>query len=207
MDVIYRRQRHIYDATRKYFLLGRDRLIRALRPPANGTILEIGCGTCRNLIAAARAYPDARLFGLDISAAMLSTARANLRQAGLEDRIMLARGDATRFDPVALFGRGDFDRVFLSYSLSMIPAWREAAARALELVVPDGGRFLVVDFGQQERLPGWFSHLLFNWLARFHVKPCAELRTVLSALGCAKGRSLVFRPLYRGYAWQAEIST
>ena len=31
MDAIYRRQRHIYDATRKYYLLGRDRLIADLR--------------------------------------------------------------------------------------------------------------------------------------------------------------------------------
>ena len=28
MDTVYRGQRHIYDATRKYFLFGRDRLIR-----------------------------------------------------------------------------------------------------------------------------------------------------------------------------------
>ena len=34
MDRIYRRQRHVYDATRKYYLLGRDRLIE--RPGAAG---------------------------------------------------------------------------------------------------------------------------------------------------------------------------
>ena len=30
MDQVYRRQRYIYDFTRKYYLLGRDRLIRGL---------------------------------------------------------------------------------------------------------------------------------------------------------------------------------
>ncbi len=80
MDSVYRRQRHIYNVTRKYFLLGRDHLIGELKPPSNGTVLEIGCGTGRNLIAAARAYPEARLFGLDVSTVMLSTARANIRQ-------------------------------------------------------------------------------------------------------------------------------
>src|SRR5690242_4413087 len=32
MDRLYRRQRHVYDATRKYYLLGRDRLIVRLAP-------------------------------------------------------------------------------------------------------------------------------------------------------------------------------
>ena len=40
MDRIYRRQRHIYDVTRKYYLLGRDGLIRSLKPPPAGTILH-----------------------------------------------------------------------------------------------------------------------------------------------------------------------
>ena len=33
MDRIYRRQRHVYDLTRKYYLLGRDRLIADLDVP------------------------------------------------------------------------------------------------------------------------------------------------------------------------------
>ena len=53
MDRIYRRQRHVYDFTRKYYLLGRDELIERLAPPADSRVLEIGCGTARNLIAAA----------------------------------------------------------------------------------------------------------------------------------------------------------
>lgn len=32
MDAIYRRQRHIYDASRKFYLLGRDGLIADLDP-------------------------------------------------------------------------------------------------------------------------------------------------------------------------------
>ena len=36
MDAIYRRQRFIYDATRRYYLFGRDRLIGSLKPPLGG---------------------------------------------------------------------------------------------------------------------------------------------------------------------------
>ena len=49
MDRMYRYQRHIYDLTRKYYLLGRDRAIRDLQVPVDGTLLEVGCGTGRNL--------------------------------------------------------------------------------------------------------------------------------------------------------------
>ena len=87
MDRLYRRQRHFYDLTRKHYLLGRDRLIDGLAPPSNSRVLEIGCGTARNLVAAARAGPEAEFFGIDISAEMLDTARRVVGRAGLVARI------------------------------------------------------------------------------------------------------------------------
>ena len=203
MDGVYRRQRHIYDLTRKYYLLGRDRLIARLDPPGGGSVLEIGCGTGRNLIAAARAHPDASFFGIDISSEMLATARGNIRRAGLSDRIALGRGDAASFDPEVLFSRAQFDRVFFSYSLSMIPTWREALGHASAMIAPGGG-LLVVDFGQQERMPKWFRTVLFAWLARFHVTPRAELPAALQGIAGAD-RAAKVTPLYRGYATFAEV--
>ena len=206
MNRVYARQRHIYDLTRKFFLLGRDRLIRDLKPPEGGTVLEIGCGTGRNLIAAARAYPEARFFGLDISTKMLTTARANIRHARLEGRIVLACADAGGFDADALFQRRFFDRAFLSYSLSMIPAWREALAAARDVLEPDGGQLLIVDFGEQDRLPAWFRRMLFAWLGRFHVTPRAELEAALLVLAQESDARAAFRRLYRGYTCQAALT-
>ena len=102
MDRMYRRQRHIYDLTRKFYLLGRDGAIASLKPGPGETVLEIGCGTGRNLVAVARRFPQAKVFGLDVSSEMLASARAAIRRAGLEERIALAQGDATDFDPQAL---------------------------------------------------------------------------------------------------------
>lgn len=206
MDRNYRHQRHIYDLTREYYLLGRDRLVRDLKPPHAGSVLEIGCGTARNLIKAARQFPDARLYGVDISSEMLATARANVGRAGLGDRIVLARGDAAAFDAEALFGITCFDRVFFSYSLSMIPPWREALAHAAQLTASPGGRLSVVDFGEQDGLPAWFRSVLHAWLARFHVTPRADLRPILSDIAAATGGTLQFARLYRDYAVYAVIS-
>lgn len=205
MDRIYRRQRHLYDATRKYYLLGRDRLIAELGPPEDGAVLEIGCGTGRNLIAAARAYPRASFHGLDVSTLMLEVAAGRIGRAGLSGRIRLAHGDAARFRPEALFGRRSFDRVFFSYSLSMIPEWRAAIDAALAAVAP-GGRLHLVDFGRQEGLPAPFRALLYAWLRRFHVAPDAAHAKALGAAAAAMGAGHTSRSLYRGYAWTAIVT-
>lgn len=204
MDGVYRWQRHIYDLTRKYYLLGRDRLIAGLDVPPGGTVLELGCGTGRNIILAARRYPEARFFGLDISAEMLETATAAIGREGLSDRVALARGDATDFDAKALFGIESFDSIFVSYSLSMIPGWEKTVSAALAALAP-GGSLHVVDFGQQEGLPGWFRTLLRGWLRKFHVAPRESLRDVLESESERTGSTFRFRTLYRGYAWLAVI--
>jgi S-adenosylmethionine-diacylgycerolhomoserine-N-methlytransferase len=205
MDGIYRYQRYVYDATRKYYLLGRDKLLDELRPPAGGTILEIGCGTGRNLVLAARRYPSARLYGFDISTEMLKTARASIERAGCADRILVAEGDASDFDAQAMYGIARFDRVFISYSLSMIPSWREVLAPSLEAVVP-GGRLHIVDFGQQSGWPGWFRAALFAWLAKFSVSPRADLEDTLRHAASEAGATLEFQRLYRGYADYAVLT-
>jgi len=205
MDAMYRGQRHIYDLTRKYYLLSRDRLIRELAPPPGGSVLEVGCGTARNLIATAKAWPEARCYGFDISPAMLETARASVRKAGLKERVRLAAGDATAWDGERLFGATTFDRVFLSYTLSMIPDWRAAIEQAARALGP-GGRLHIIDFGQQEELPGWWRASLFTWLRQFEVTPRADLEAELAMAAARHRLKLGFVPLFRGYAWKAALS-
>lgn len=206
MDRIYRHQRHIYDLTRKYYLLGRDALIRDLAPLPGNNVLEIGCGTGRNLIVAARRYPDARFFGADVSPAMLATAQASIERAGLANRIWLAEGDATCLNPVKLFGIGQFDRIYFSYTLSMIPDWRRALDNASQMIGP-AGRMHVVDFGQQEGLPSPFRSFLFAWLAKFDVTPRAELHPALNEIAKLQGLAMSWTPKLRGYAWAAALAS
>lgn len=205
MDANYRLQRHVYDLTRKYYLLGRDRLVDALHVPDGGSVLELGCGTGRNLALVARRYPHARLFGLDISHAMLATAHRTVARRGLGGRTRLARADATGFDAETLFGRRKFDRVFVSYALSMIPGWERTVAAGLACLAP-GGSLHIVDFGGQERLPRWFALTLRAWLARFHVAPRDGLREVLESESQRFGASLRFESLFRGYAVHAVVT-
>ena len=180
MDRVYRRQRHVYDFTRKYYLFGRDQLIAGLALAPGESLAEIGCGTARNLIAIAHAYPEARLYGLDASQAMLETARISIRRAGLEDRIHLAQGLAEEFSP-ALFGLQSFENVLFSYSLSMIPDWR-AALGAGFASLSSGGRLHVVDFGDLEGLGRPAKAILKAWLRLFHVTPRVEFLKCLEGV-------------------------
>jgi len=202
MDRIYRHQRHIYDASRKFYLLGRDQLIDGLQPPKGGSVLEIGCGTGRNLIRIAQRYPDCACHGLDVSSAMLATAQGSIAKAGLERRIRLAQADATGFDPQALFGRAGFDRIVISYALSMIPPWQGVVAEALRRLSP-GGSLHIVDFGDQAGLPAPFKAVLLRWLALFHVTPREDLPETVRALAEAAGADCRIGAPYRGYAVHA----
>lgn len=199
MDDVYRGQRHIYDFTRKYYLLGRDRLIREMDVPDGGTVLEIGCGTGRNLARIGKSYPGARLYGLDISEQMLKSALANLRNARCAQRTELARADAAHFDALQLFGRARFDRIMFSYTLSMIPEWQAALRQSVTLLSTQG-RIHIVDFGVQERLPGWFGHSLQAWLRKFHVEPRSGLQAYALELGREIKRPVKITQPYRGYA-------
>jgi S-adenosylmethionine-diacylgycerolhomoserine-N-methlytransferase len=199
MDRMYRRQRHIYDLSRKFYLLGRDEAIARLRPAAGDKVLEIGCGTGRNLVKLARAYPKARLFGADVSREMLATAAASTARAGLASRIALAQADATAFDPRRLFGCASFERVMISYALSMIPPWREALAQALDLVAPSGS-LEIVDFGDCEGLPPPFKVWLRRWLAAFDVSPRDDLARTLEELAADRGMTCEIERWFRGYA-------
>ena len=205
MNRIYRHQRFIYNATRKYYLLGRDRLIADIGARDGARVLEIGCGTGRNLIVTARTYPGALCFGIDLSTEMLETATRAISRAGLASRVRVAHGDATAFDPVALFGIDQFDRIFISYSLSMIPPWQNVIDKALSHLAP-GGELRIVDFGGQERLPAAFRRLLWRWLRAFHVAPRDDLEAVLRARAAAAGATMTFARPYRGYAQYAVVS-
>lgn len=192
MDRMYRPQIAIYDLTRKYYLLGRDRLIEELDAQPGERVLEVGCGTGRNLVAIGRRWPGVRLEGLDAALPMLERAGEALQAAGLEAR--LERGLAEELN-----GFRDLDHVVASYCWSMVDDPR-AAVRAAVAALRPGGVLHVVDFADQARLPGWFRRLLRAWLDRFHVHYRPEVEAELRALERAGAGRLRIDPIAGRYA-------
>ncbi|MBN2194671.1 MAG: class I SAM-dependent methyltransferase [Polyangiaceae bacterium] len=156
--------RHFYDLTRKYFLFGRDVVVRELLAEHWDSLIEVGVGTGRNLRQLHAARPGALLGGLDASDAMLAHVRARAPWAKLQ------HGFAEDADLVALLGGQRPERVLFSYCLSMVTD-PVAALRNTQRALAPGGKVVVVDFSDLGGLPLLLQRGLRRWLATFHVRP------------------------------------
>jgi S-adenosylmethionine-diacylgycerolhomoserine-N-methlytransferase len=206
---MYRVTRHIYDVTRAYYLLGRDRMLAKVVTNPSTATLEVGCGTARNLIKLARRAEPGLLCGLDASQEMLDTAAASIARAGVpaagHERIRLQQGLAERLDAKAMFGRDEpFDTIFFSYCLSMVPTWPGAIEAAMANL-KTGGHLVIVDFWDQKDLPGIFAAGLKKWLSLFHVHYRPEVHDALAALGTSGRADVTFESVQKRYAYIASL--
>ena len=206
MDNMYRWTRHVYDLSRKYYLLGRDQMIEQLDIKSGEHVCEVGCGTARNLIKIARKYPEGIYYGIDASDEMLKTARTNLQTAQMNNKITLKQAYSQSFDTKKLFSlKEPLDKIVFSYALSIIPPWPESLDHALDLL-SSGGQIHIIDFGAQDKLPAFFRKFLFWWLKIFHVYYKPEILSYLNRMDVEKKGSLEVQSLYKGYAYRAVFT-
>lgn len=161
----YRLHSKIYDLTRWAFLFGRGSL-RRLYPelPEKPSILDLGCGTGKQLEQLIKHYPDAQITGIDRSEHMLDIASDKL-------------GDSVQLIYSAyfkeIFLENSFDLILGSYSLTMV----EEISKKLEYIkyhLKPGGFLLAVDF---DRSPfTWF----LDWMMMNHVDMRARLFDLLA---------------------------
>jgi len=153
----YKLQSKIYDATRWTFLFGRKKLVRVLPFDKNAEvdILEIGCGTGYNLKRLARAYPKARLTGLDVSEDMIRLSRKQTR--AYSDRVDLLQQP---YGPNQKAVPKKYDAIIFPYSLTMInPQWEDLIRQAENDLKP-GGVVGLADFHDSRNL--WFKKHMSN---------------------------------------------
>ena len=141
----YQLHSRIYDATRWSFLFGRNAIVQqAASVVAPRRILEVGCGTGKNLHALARRFPDAQLTGIDLSGEMLDIAQRKLTPLGT--RIQLHQHAYCPGLARDLSQNNGFDLVLFSYALSMFnPGW-DAAIDTARHDLSANGVIAVVDF-------------------------------------------------------------
>jgi S-adenosylmethionine-diacylgycerolhomoserine-N-methlytransferase len=204
MDRMYGPQHAIYDLTRKYYLFGRDRMIARMPISPAHHVAEIGCGTGRNLVLLARKYPQTHFYGIDAATVMIRTASNKIARHSLADRIRLRQGMAEDVDSRGWFQIDAFDRVFFSYSLSMIPTWPQALEAALANLAL-GGELWSVDFWDQAEYPAVFASLLKRWLACFHVHFRKELLAYFQKLESQRRGTLTIESIGRRYAYMVRF--
>jgi S-adenosylmethionine-diacylgycerolhomoserine-N-methlytransferase len=155
--------RSFYDASRKYFLFGRDLALRELLAESWSTLIEVGPGTGRNLRLLRRRRPDAVYGGIEPCDAMREHARERAPWIKLVDAF------AEDADYASVLGRPP-DRILFSYCLSMVGDPRASLARAVGSLA-DGGEVVVVDFAGMGGLPRGARAAVRSFLEAFHVHP------------------------------------
>ena len=114
-------------------------------PPAR--VADVACGEGRSSIAIARAYPRARVEGVDLDEASIEAARRHLAGSGVEDRVTFHLRDAAELE---LGGQCDLVTIFEALHDMSYPVEVLRACRAL---LADGGSVVVAD----ERVADSFS--------------------------------------------------
>ena len=127
------------------------------------TILDLGCGPATQLAQVAQLNPEAHFTGVDLSPAMLQSARAHLSAMGIGN-VALREADITRLDGIA---DRSMDAVVSTLTLHHLRSHAdlEACFRSVARVLRPGGSLYLVDFG---RLKSLRSVLFFAYMNAAH---------------------------------------
>ncbi|MFO0891156.1 MAG: class I SAM-dependent methyltransferase [Isosphaeraceae bacterium] len=128
-------------------------LIRRIREAAGGRpfrLLDIGCGTGLFAARLRDALPQAKVWGVDLTAEMLT--KGEVRWRHLEADVLPVQGDSERLP----FASGSFDFVTCANSFHHYPHQETAVAEMARVLNP-GGRLLIID-GYRDAPWGWFIY-------------------------------------------------
>lgn len=113
--------------------------IEKLAIPADGAVMEIGCGT--GLFSRTVAPNCGRVTACDVSEMMLRYASMKAEAAGLDNITFKHNGFLTLCEPA-----GSYDAVMSSLALHHLPDfWKAAAVRKIYDALKVGGRFYLYD--------------------------------------------------------------
>jgi ubiquinone/menaquinone biosynthesis C-methylase UbiE len=148
----------------------RRKAVARMELVAGGRVLEVGCGTGRNLAPLVQAVgAGGQVYGLDLSEGMLAEARELCERSGWQN-VTLIHADAAGYnlpEPV--------DGVIFSLSYAVIPRHREALRRAWEQLRP-GGYLVIMDAKLPDGTAGKLLRPFVVWASRLTVLGNPDLR-------------------------------
>lgn len=121
----------------------------AARLDAGGAVLDAGCGVGWSSIALARAFPEARIVGVDLDAASIAEARRNAEAEGVAERIRFVEGNGSDGTALRSHAEGGYALVTVFEALHDMGDPVGALSAFREVLEP-GGAVLVADEGVDE---------------------------------------------------------
>lgn len=137
----------------------RDQAVDALALAANARVLDLCTGTGDLAIATVHRAAGSTVVGIDFAGEMLRLALSKTRDASLDHRIRLVRGDATL---IPLADRS-CDAATIAFGIRNVAEPQRALAEIARVLKP-GGRLAILEFGQP-RIPG--IRTLYSWYFRY----------------------------------------
>ncbi len=137
----------------------RSRAVTLLHLQRGDCVVDLGCGTGLNFaLIVEQIGSEGRLIGVDLTPKMLECAREKIERSGWKN-VELIQSDIAAYDfpegvngvlSTCVFGYvAEYDRVIKAASNALVP----------------GGRLVILDGKQPERLPSWWFKLVL-WLGR-----------------------------------------
>lgn len=133
----------------------RRRVMRIVRRAKAHKIMDVATGTGDLAIAMAKRVDRTQILGIDLSEEMLAVAREKIRKQGLEERIMLEKGDAENLSMVA---DESVDAVTVAFGVRNFENM-EQGLRELYRTLKHGGKLVVLEFSMPK-------NSLIRWIYR-----------------------------------------
>jgi demethylmenaquinone methyltransferase/2-methoxy-6-polyprenyl-1,4-benzoquinol methylase len=154
----------------------RSKAVSRLELKPGNRVLEVGCGTGRNLAPLLEAVgPEGHVYGVDLSEGMLTEAKELCAQAGWRNVTLMQADAADYVLPESV------DGVIFSLSYAVIPHHRQALRHAWSQL-RQGGHLVIMDAKLPSGALGKLLHPFVVWTSRLTVlgnpdiRPWDELR-------------------------------
>ena len=130
----------------------RRRVMRIVRRAKAHKIMDVATGTGDLAIAMAKRVDRTHILGVDLSEEMLAVARRKVEKQGLEERIMLEKGDAENLDMVST---ESIDAATVAFGVRNFENIERGLSEIYRTLKP-GGKLVVLEFSMpKNRLVRW----------------------------------------------------
>ena len=130
----------------------RRRVMRIVRRSKAHKIMDVATGTGDLAIAMAKRVDRTQILGVDLSEEMLAVARRKVEKQGLEERIMLEKGDA---ENLAMVSTESIDAATVAFGVRNFENIERGLSEIYRTLKP-GGKLVVLEFSMpKNRLVRW----------------------------------------------------